>query len=88
MTASTRHRIGRDNIHTYWSNALAPRITVSPGETVVVETVDCNHGQVSREIDSITRNAIAADLRDLIAAGAYRNSRSPTATRASPAGIR
>ena len=70
MTATTA-RISRDTIHTYWSNALAPRITVQPGETVVVETVDCNHGQVAREIDSIARNSIAPDLRDLIAAGAY-----------------
>lgn len=68
---STVQRIGRDAIHTYWSNELAPRLTVEPGETVVVETVDCNHGQVAREIDSIARNAIAPDLHDLIVASAY-----------------
>ncbi|RIK40578.1 MAG: formamidase [Chloroflexi bacterium] len=69
--SATTHRIGRDAIHTYWSNALEPRLWVQPGETVVVETVDCNHGQVAREIDTITRNEIAPDLRDLIAAAAY-----------------
>jgi acetamidase/formamidase len=68
---ATAHRVGRDSIHTYWSNALAPRLTVAAGETVVVETVDCNGGQVARDIDSIARNEIAADLHDLIVAGAY-----------------
>ncbi len=70
MTTSVQ-RVGRERIHTYWSNDLQPALTVGLGDIVVVETVDCNHGQVAREIDTIARNAISAELRDLIAAGAY-----------------
>lgn len=70
-TTTATPRVGRESIHTYWSNALAPRLTVQPGETVVVETVDCNYGSVARDIERLAGPDLAPDLQALIAAGAY-----------------
>ena len=34
------HRLGHDEIHQEWNNALAPRLTIDPGDTVVFDTRD------------------------------------------------
>ncbi len=46
------HRLGREAIHTYWDNALPPRLTVEPGDTVVFETLEPSQGEVARDIAS------------------------------------
>jgi acetamidase/formamidase len=46
------HRLGREAIHTYWDNALPPRLTVEPGDTVVFETLEPSQGGVARDIAS------------------------------------
>ena len=71
--AGTTHRIGRDHIHTYWSGSLPPAVTVQPGDTVVFETVDCNDGEVQRELDRLTgtHNALSDDLREAVCASVY-----------------
>jgi len=46
------HRLGREAIHTYWDNALPPRLTVEPGDTVVFETLEPSQGAVARDIAS------------------------------------
>ena len=34
------HHLDHDVIHQEWNNALAPRLTIEPGDTVVFETRD------------------------------------------------
>ena len=46
------HRLGQEAIHTYWDNALPPRLTVEPGDTVVFETLEPSQGGVARDITS------------------------------------
>ena len=46
------HRLGREAIHTYWDNALPPRLTVEPGDAVVFETLEPSQGGVARDIAS------------------------------------
>ena len=36
----TEHRLDHETIHQEWNNALAPRLTVDPGDTVVFDTRD------------------------------------------------
>jgi acetamidase/formamidase len=36
----TTHRLDHDQVHQEWNNALPPRLTVDPGDTVVFETRD------------------------------------------------
>jgi acetamidase/formamidase len=36
----TEHRLDQEQIHQEWNNALAPRLTVDPGDTVVFDTRD------------------------------------------------
>jgi acetamidase/formamidase len=64
-------RLGRDHIHTYWSNALPARLTVSPGDTVVCQTLDSSYGRVAREISSLAQPGVDPELLALIAADAY-----------------
>src|SRR5215211_6950257 len=55
------HRLGREAIHTYWDNALPPRLTIEPGETVVFETLEPSQGEVARDIASGKWQVPAAD---------------------------
>ena len=34
------HRLDHEQIHQEWNNALPPRLTIDPGDTVVFETRD------------------------------------------------
>ncbi len=52
MSAAADHTIHRAHIHHGWNNALAPRLTIAPGQTVHFETVDASSGQLTRESTS------------------------------------
>lgn len=65
------HRVGRENIHTYWSNELEPRVWVRPGDTVTFETLDSSYGRVAREVAELAQAAIDPELVALISADAY-----------------
>ncbi len=64
-------RLGRKHIHTYWSNELPPRLTVQPGDTLTIETLDSSYGRVAREISELTQPGIDPELLALIAAETY-----------------
>lgn len=49
-TAGRTLRLGREAIHTCWDNALPPRLTVNPGDTVVFETREPSQGGVARHV--------------------------------------
>lgn len=65
------HRLGRQNIHTYWSNELPPELTVAPGDTVTFETLDSSYGRVARDIWALAQPGVDQELLVLIAEGAY-----------------
>ncbi|HET9140169.1 acetamidase/formamidase family protein [Actinophytocola sp.] len=69
--AASTHRLGRENIHTYLSNSLPPRLTVQPGDTVVLETLDAGYGRVGREIEDVAQPGLDPDLLALITAASY-----------------
>ncbi|HEU5474294.1 MAG TPA: acetamidase/formamidase family protein [Actinophytocola sp.] len=72
MGSSARiHRLGRGNIHTYWSNALRPGLTVAPGDTVIFETLDSSYGRVARDIRELAPPGVDQGLLALVAADAY-----------------
>jgi acetamidase/formamidase len=43
------HQLDRETIHREWNNALAPRLTIDPGDTVVFDTRDAADGYYSRK---------------------------------------
>ncbi len=47
MAMGCMHTIHRDHHHFGWDNAHAPAMTVAPGETVYLETVDSSGGQLN-----------------------------------------
>jgi len=47
MAMGCMHTIHRDHHHFGWDNAHAPVLTVAPGETVYLETVDSSGGQLT-----------------------------------------
>jgi acetamidase/formamidase len=47
--AMTTHHLDRGTIHREWNNALAPRLTIDPGDTVVFDTRDAADGYYSRK---------------------------------------
>lgn len=72
----TRH-LGREAIHTYWDNALPPRLTVAPGDTVVFETLDASDGAVARRVARQPPDGLDPDLAALIAADARPERQTP-----------
>ena len=71
MDQEQRHRLGREVIHTVWDNALPPRLTVAPGDTVVFDKrLEASYGQVGRLVASGELAAPPA-LAEIIRAGAY-----------------
>ena len=46
----TDHHLGTDHIHTVWDNALAPALTIEPGDTVTLDTLDASDGGVARRV--------------------------------------
>jgi len=65
------HRLGREAIQTYWDNAMPPRLTIAPGDTVVFETLEASYGNVAREAAQQAPAGLDPELVALIAAGAY-----------------
>jgi acetamidase/formamidase len=65
------HRVSSDNIHTYWSNALTPVLTIQPGETVVFETLEASYGHVARNVRELAQPGLDPALIEIIAADAY-----------------
>ena len=47
MAMGCKHTIHRKHHHFGWNNANTPALTVAPGETVYLETVDSSGGQIS-----------------------------------------
>jgi acetamidase/formamidase len=80
--------VGREHIHTYWSNELEPVLWVEPGGTVVFETLDSSYGRMAREVKSLAQPGIAPELVDVIASSAYSErstaDRDPRLTRGHP----
>lgn len=73
----TARRLGREAIHTYWDNALPPRLTIAPGATVVFETLEASHGGYARAVTREAPAGFAPDLLELVAAGAYPEQDTP-----------
>src|SRR5262249_48899761 len=46
---ATVHRLAADQVHYEWNNALAPRLEIDPGDTVVFDTRDAADGYYSRD---------------------------------------
>ena len=44
---ATTHRLDRGTVHREWNNALSPRLTIDPGDTVVFDTRDAADGYYS-----------------------------------------
>ncbi len=65
------HRVSSDRIHTYWSNALEPALTVKPGDTVVIETLEASYGHVARNVRDLAQPGLDPELIEIIAADAY-----------------
>jgi acetamidase/formamidase len=53
--ASNSHRLSREQIHYGWDNSIEPALTVRPGDTIELETVDASGGQ-------LTKDSTAADV--------------------------
>ena len=66
----TQH-LGRETVHTYWDNALPPRLTIDPGDTVVFETLDASYGGAARQVAERAPAELDPQLAALIAAAAY-----------------
>jgi acetamidase/formamidase len=56
------HRLDATQVHYEWNNALAPRLTIDPGDTVVFDTRDAADGYYSR----------ASTHADVLARGPFR----------------
>src|SRR4051812_33438565 len=52
MGQEQSHVLGYETYHNAWNNALPPRLTVAPGETVVFSTMEPSAGDVARKIAS------------------------------------
>lgn len=68
---TTTHRLSTDHIHTYWSNALYPALTVAPGDTVIIETLEASDGHVSRNVHSLAQPGLDPALVEIIAGDAH-----------------
>ncbi|HEX5167077.1 MAG TPA: acetamidase/formamidase family protein [Thermomicrobiales bacterium] len=71
MSANQTHRVSSEHIHTYWSNAVPPVITVQPGDTVVFETLEASYGHVCRNVRELAQPGLDPELIEIIAAAAY-----------------
>jgi len=45
----TTHKLDAQQVHHEWNNALAPRLTIDPGDTVVFDTRDASDHYYSRK---------------------------------------
>jgi acetamidase/formamidase len=58
--ASNSHRLSREQIHYGWDNSIEPALTVRPGDTIELETVDASGGQLTK--DSTTADVAKVDF--------------------------
>jgi len=58
--ASNSHRLSREQIHYGWDNSIEPALTVRPGDTIELETVDASGGQLTK--DSTTADVAHVDF--------------------------
>jgi acetamidase/formamidase len=70
VTVTSIHQLSTDHIHTYWSNALLPALTVAPGDTVVIQTFEASDGRAARNVRERVQTGFPADLVEHIAASA------------------
>jgi len=82
------HRVSSDHIHTYWSNAITPVLTVQPGDTVTFETLEASYGSVARNVREFAQPGLDPELIEIIAADAYPERSHPTVTQPSAAVMR
>jgi acetamidase/formamidase len=70
MESEKTHRLGHEAVHTFWDQALPPRLTIAPGDTVVFQTHEPSRGQVTRDIVAGSRSVpdCPPDLAAIIAA--------------------
>jgi len=66
----TTHRLGTAAIHTYFDRALAPTLTIRPGDTVVFDTLEPSGGATGRRIAAAPPPELDPGLAALIAASA------------------
>ena len=66
----THHHLGTDAIHTVWDCALAPALSLRPGDTVTFDTLDASDGGVARRAAQGDASG-PADLLALAAADAH-----------------
>jgi len=71
MALARHHWVGRENIHTYWSNELVPQLWVDPGDSVTFETLDSSYGRVAREVKQLAQDGIDPALVALVSGCAY-----------------
>jgi acetamidase/formamidase len=57
VSASRTHRLDATRVHYEWDNALAPRVEIIPGDTVVFDTRDAADNCYTRRS---THDAVAA----------------------------
>ncbi|MGI8747118.1 MAG: acetamidase/formamidase family protein, partial [Deinococcus sp.] len=67
----TTFQLGREAVHTAWDASLPPALTLRPGDTVVLETLDASYGGVARRVREGGQPELASKLAALISAGAY-----------------
>jgi acetamidase/formamidase len=68
---ATTHRLSVEHIHTYWSNALPPALTIAPGDTVIIETLEASDGNAARNVRNLVQPGFPPDLIERIAAAAH-----------------
>ncbi|MFC3831919.1 MULTISPECIES: acetamidase/formamidase family protein [Deinococcus] len=64
------HHLSAEHIHTVWDNSLPPALTIRPGDTVTLDTLDASDGGVARRVatgdltpPAALAGVIAASLR-------------------------
>ncbi len=70
--AGRRHLLGKDEYHGDWLGTRPPRLTIESGDTVVIETRDASNGKVRDRTSPENYQAIPAEVRAMVDAGAER----------------
>ena len=77
-------KLGQESIHTVWDATLPPALTVQPGDTVVLDTLDASYGGIARQVHAGEHAGLPTEFSSLISSSAYPE-RPPTAgTRGHP----
>ena len=70
------HTIHKHNHHYGWDNSIEPTLTVAPGKTVEVQTVDASGGQLSA--NSTLADLAVVSFNELIRSLARSSSKVPS----------